>query len=109
MTDAPENLRDDPRLPVWWSGARQAFADHISSNGPGCSFGGMSMGGWYWLVTEGCELNHGDTCAACGEEAAGPVRWREWDSRIEMWEVPVCEKHAAQIPGLVKERMIDDG
>lgn len=59
-----------------------------------CTFGGMTPASGYWLAAEGCDRNHGSTCAWCPAEATtGFAGWGEdgWS----LWQVPACEEHGA--------------
>lgn len=82
----------------WWDRAVAEFAEHLNADDVACSFGGMSMAGWYWLADDSCTRPHGDQCAGCGTaDGVMPLRWRggqrptdEQYPDIEMWEIPVC-------------------
>lgn len=56
----------------------------------GCTYGGMSPSGGYWLAVGECPLGHGDACAVCGGEA--DARFGDWaDGGLLIWGVWLCE------------------
>ncbi len=59
----------------------------------GCTYGGLTPSGGYWLAAVGCELNHGTRCAMCGADTEAKFRFRDWQDRdgaLFVWEVPAC-------------------
>lgn len=66
----------------------------MHGHGDDCTYGGMTPRTGYWLAAEGCELNHGSTCAWCPAEATtGFAGWG--DDGWSLWQVPACEEHGA--------------
>lgn len=59
-----------------------------------CTYGGMSAANGYWLASDDCTLNHGETCdlrAVCdGDPAVTGFIGSEPDSEIWYWVWRVC-------------------
>jgi hypothetical protein len=56
----------------------------------GCTYGGMSPSGGYWLTVAGC-LDHGETCGVCGGGA--DARFGDWKDGVVLgpiWGVFLC-------------------
>lgn len=57
----------------------------------GCTYGGLTPAGGYWLAADGCPLDHGDMCAVCSSESE--ARFGDWASRdgaLLIWGVWLC-------------------
>ncbi len=78
----------DEKFRARFEAARQeCFYGHKA----GCTYGGMSPVGGYWLAVEGCLLPHGESCATCGRDAE--ARFGDWaseDGELLIWGVPLC-------------------
>ena len=55
------------RLQAAFDAARSAC---LRGHEAGCTYGGLTASGGYWLVAEGCPRRHSDECAWCGRPAA---------------------------------------
>ena len=66
----------------------------LTGHEAGCSYGGLTPEGGYWLTFEGCELGHGGDCAvcgsACGEDDARFGDWVSEDGALLIWGVTLC-------------------
>lgn len=80
---------DQERAAAFLAAVRNCIHDEHPA---GCSFGGMTVGSLYWLVSEGCTLPHGDTCAWCGTETTTGFAGREpgHDDDDHRFLVPAC-------------------
>jgi hypothetical protein len=83
-------VTDDERRAAF--DAAVANCIHVAHDA-GCSFGGFSLAGLYWLAAEGCPLPHGDVCAWCPAEATtgfpGRMEGHEGDDDYR-YLVPAC-------------------
>jgi hypothetical protein len=79
--------------------ARQAC---IAGHEHGCTYGGMSPSGGYWLAIGECPLDHGDVCAVCGGEPDS--RFGDWDVGLLIWGVWLCSACTAREMALNPEK-----
>jgi hypothetical protein len=81
----------DEEFRVRFEVVRQAcFMGHEA----GCTYGGLTPSGGYWLAVEGCPLDHGDDCGVCGvpcgEDGARFGNWHSEDGALLIWGVTLC-------------------
>jgi hypothetical protein len=101
--DAGEtSRRDEPERGAALSRAEANFAaaqelcrtGHGSDGGAMCTYGGLAAANGYWLASESCELNHGETCdlrAVCdGAAAETGFHGREGMALVDDWIWRVC-------------------
>ena len=81
-----------PTYPDWWVAAQ---AECLKGHGEGCTYGGLTPSGGYWLSVEGCTEPHGDTCAACGADVE--AGFSGWGPGGTVWAVLTCGAHAEEI------------
>ena len=63
----------------------------FTGHGDGCTYGGLTPAGGYWLAADGCTLDHGDMCTVCGGEPE--ARFGDWaseDGALLIWGVWLC-------------------
>lgn len=60
----------------------------------GCTYGGMTPNGGYWLAAEDCPRNHGDQCAWCPNPAT--ASFTGWADGMTIYAVTACQAHADQ-------------
>ena len=75
----------------------------LTGHEAGCTYGGMSPAGGYWLAVGECSLNHGAACAICGHDAE--AGFGGWDGGVGgfIWSVPLCD------PCRVRELALNPG
>lgn len=74
-----------------------ARATCFTGHEAGCTYGGLTPGGGYWLAIAECPLDHGETCAVCGGET--DARFGDWaseDSQLLIWGVSLCAQCRAR-------------
>ena len=59
----------------------------LTGHEAGCTYGGMSLAGSYWLAVVGCPLNHAEACGICGGEP--DAKFSDWLDG-SAWGVLLC-------------------
>ena len=66
----------------------------LTGHEAGCTYGGMSPGGGFWLAVEGCPLRHGDACTICGQTQGWVTGFGDWaadETGLLIWGVFLCD------------------
>ncbi len=57
----------------------------------GCTYGGMTPGGGYWLAVAECARDHGEACAVCGGEPDACFGGWAGEPGGDIWGVVLCD------------------
>jgi hypothetical protein len=104
VTDAPVS---DEEFTSRFEAARK---DCLAGHDAGCTYGGLTPSGGYWLAAGGRPLSHGDACAVCG--GVPDAAFRDWASDggwLQIWGVWLCSGCQSRELGLHPEKRLAPG